>query len=226
MVGIGAFFNQKEQVKIGSESLGYIILDASLTEGHKRKATITQNQIEDGSNISDHYRVENQSVTIDGVIGEKPISLLDSATNVASSFVSSKVGGLGGIATQALGGILSEEVLKNSNSRQHDNLKKFEEFMNNASIVDVVTGLKTYKNMAIEAIDFPKNAQVGDSLKFNISLVEIKIVQSRLVKLQESVVKGDSAHSAATKQDLGKQKAIEPTGQEEARASIAYNLFN
>lgn len=98
--------------------------------------------------------------------------------------------------------------------------------MNNASIVDVVTGLKTYKNMAIEAIDFPKNAQVGDSLKFNISLVEIKIVQSRLVKLQESVVKGDSAHSAATKQDLGKQKAIEPTGQEEARASIAYNLFN
>jgi hypothetical protein len=226
MAGLSSFFKEKEQVKIGSATLGYIILDAAISETHKRKATITKNQIEDGSNISDHYRKENESISIEGIIGEKPISDIDSVTNVASSFAASKVGGLAGIVTQAAAGILAASVLSESENRQIDNLKKFEEFMENASIVDVVTALKTYKNMAIETVDFPKNARLGDSLRFTISLTEMRIVESKTVKLQETSAKGGTAHSAATKQDLGKQKALAPSASESGASSVLFKLFN
>jgi hypothetical protein len=226
MAGLSSFFKEKEQVQIGSATLGYIILDAAISETHKRKATITKNQIEDGSNISDHYRKENESITIEGIIGEKPISDIDSIVNVASSFAASKVGGLAGIVTQAAAGILAASVLSDSENRQADNLKKFEEFMENASIVDVITGLKTYKNMAIESVDFPKNARLGDSLRFTVSLTEIRIVQSKILESQESSAKGIVAHSVATKQDLGKQKPKTPSAVEEKSSSVAFKLLN
>ena len=219
MAGIGNFFKKREKVKIGNEEVGYIVIDAALKETHGRKATVTKNQVEDGSDISDHYRLENEMLSMEAIISEAPIDLIVSSTNVASSFVAGQIGGLGGIATKSLRGIISENVLLNSTDRQLDNLKKIEEFMQNATVFNVVTSLKTYKSMVFGSVTMPKEASIGDSLKLSIQFEQIKIVKSKLVKLTEQVVKGVQAHSAASKQDLGKQKKIEPTEQEAERSS-------
>lgn len=217
------FIQQKESVKIGDGN-GFIVLDCALSETHTRAATITENEIEDGSKINDHYRRLPDKLSMTGIISEVPVSLREAVTNVATSFVSGTVGGIGGVATQALSGVVSEEVLQNSQNRQLDNLLKLEGYMNNASRLIVITGLKRYTNMMIESINIPRNSQIGNSLQFDITLKEVRIVSSKTIVLPESAIKGIQSHSAASKAELGKQELQEPTVEEGKRASFAFRI--
>ena len=55
--------------------LGIMTLDISERETHTLSAMVTENEIEDGSVVSDHIRKNPRSVTIDGFISEFPVGL-------------------------------------------------------------------------------------------------------------------------------------------------------
>ena len=54
---------------------GYIKLDASLAENHRRESEITQYPVEVGGNISDHVRPKPIMLTIKGIISATPIQV-------------------------------------------------------------------------------------------------------------------------------------------------------
>jgi len=56
--------------------IGFLKLDASLKESHNRTARVTENEIEDGSVISDHVKLDPKTLTMEGVISDTPISIL------------------------------------------------------------------------------------------------------------------------------------------------------
>ncbi len=205
------FFKKAKLVSIGNNEIGFMEIDAVMTETHTMTAQISENEIEDDGTLVDNYKIMPKKVQLNCIISDVPISLEDSLLNAPTSFLSSRLGGLGTLAAQAGLGILSQELLKKSKSRQHDNLKKIEEFMENRARLTVSTGLKIYQNMMIENVSFPKNAKIGDSLQFDISLKEVRIVESKTVALPEVKTKGKSGHSATSKADLGKQKTTEAT---------------
>lgn len=58
-------------------------------------------------------------------------------------------------------------------NRSIDAFNRLIEIHRNREIVTVVTGLKTYQNMAITSFEVPRNVDTGQSLRFNIELQEI-----------------------------------------------------
>lgn len=58
----------------GLDSLDSIAWDATLSETHTRENDITDHQVEDGGNVSDHIRAKPRRLTIDAVISDTPTS--------------------------------------------------------------------------------------------------------------------------------------------------------
>lgn len=57
-------------------------------------------------------------------------------------------------------------------------------------VIDVVTGIKIYKNMAITSLDVPRNMKTGQTLTFNITLQKIIFDDTVEVRLVEGNVFG------------------------------------
>jgi len=53
--------------------IGHIELDVTLSEQHAYTSSITQYPIEDGAFISDHRKVEPESISLEGLITDTPI---------------------------------------------------------------------------------------------------------------------------------------------------------
>lgn len=66
---------QQIHVYIGTDTEGYVKLDASLAENHRRESEITQYPIEVGANISDHVRPKPIMLTIKGIVSSTPIPI-------------------------------------------------------------------------------------------------------------------------------------------------------
>jgi len=93
-------------------SIAQLKLDATISVVHDRSATITKNPIEARSgdpidNFTDHVRLENAILNMEGFISEAPLSLLGSAFNIFTGAAGGLVGSavppqLAGFAQTAL----------------------------------------------------------------------------------------------------------------------------
>jgi hypothetical protein len=211
-------------------------LDAAVNIQHDFGSTVTKNPIESKTgnevdNFTDHVRLENPVLQIEGVIAEAPLDLLGSAFNVftgaATSSLNKTIGGqLGGFASQALAAGLGSVAGLIAN-RNRDDIqfpqKAFEylqELRRNKIPFTVVTRLKRYEDMILTRISVPQNTDDGNSLRFTATMEQIEIVQTQTVIIPEQTV---TNQSAATKQALGKQTNITAT---DANASAAKSTLN
>lgn len=90
--------------------------------------------------------------------------------------------------------------------------------------VKVITGLAVYEDMAIESITFPQSKENGQSLRFNISLVKITRVSSRIMdvtnlKFIDSGA-GAGTHDSGSTVNKGNQTTTERSG------SLWYQLIH
>ena len=213
-------------------AIGVLRLDAATSIQHNSTATPTKNPIESRSgdpidNFTDHVRLENRTVQIDGLISEAPLSLFSSAFNVftgaTSSLVRDAFGGglLGGFAQQALaagvGSVAGLIENRNENDLQYPT-KAFDylqELRDNRVPFTVITSLRKYENMIVTSISVPQRASLGRSLEFSATFEQIEIVQTQTVIIPEQTITNPSA---ATQQNLGKQAQKEAS---EANGSLA-----
>lgn len=232
-MAISDFFNAIERVTIGNQELGFMKVDTTVSENHSIESFISSNQIEDGSNIADHYKRRPDKLSLECIISDVSPTIRTGLKNIVSvggskigSSIGSRVGNLGSVVGSGGAGVLGSNLLTNGDNKAADAFRKLNEFVDKAALLSVSTQLKTYDSMMISSVTFPKNATLGKALKFNISFERVRVANSRDIPIPESVVNGNTAHSATSKTDLGKQKLQTPEPTKQARgSSLAFKLF-
>ncbi len=100
--------------------------------------------------------------------------------------------------------------------------QRLNEMWKGRALVEVVTQYEVYRQMAIEKLDIPKSRQTGESLRFNISFVEIRKVSSQTVAIPADTLPPRSSASngptegtiqdqATSESETGRQTATPPS---------------
>lgn len=201
-------------------------LDASLKETHKRTAKVSQNPIEDGTNVADNVNLDPRGLDLTGFVSDAPLSLLgsvvglglSSATQLASKAVGNSV--VGNALASAVGiGLGSIAGLITGSPRDPKKAWQFlDEVWARREPFSVVTALQRYDSMVISSLSAPREASRGKGLEFDISLEQVEIVQSSIIRV---AVFKTGALGGQSKAKLGKQAGKEtPTNQ-----SIAFRML-
>lgn len=232
----------RERIKT---TINLLVLDSAPTLQHSATATVTKNPIESRSgdpidNFTDHVRLNNRTLQIDGFIAEYPISVVGSALNVVTGALSNTVRGaagggfIGGLAQQALAagvGSIAGLILNRDENDIRYPKKAFEylvELRDNRIPFNIVTSLTegqrtAYRDMLLTSLSVNQTPEVGGSLRFSATFEQIKQVNTQEVFIPATQV---SNPSGATKQDLGGQTASLAEGSETntGNASAAKSL--
>lgn len=216
---LGAIINRTALLyKIGGQKIGFLQLDATVNETHTRSAKITQNEIEDGSNVADNVVLENEKFSIEGIISESPFPSSDirdialQVQNVGFNALNKAVGSLSGGIIPSAGSTVKRVIA----------LIQLENFWKNKIPFLVLTGVKKYDNVLIKNMSIPVTAKDGKSLRFKIDCEVVKIVESQTITVPENFLKNPSA---VAKQSLGKQGTSVATAGETNQGSILFKAF-
>lgn len=204
-------------------------LDVSLQETHDRSAKISQNPIEDGSNVADHVNLDPQKLTMKALVSDVPISLIGSAVGLGISSAMqlatqavSKLQGpvVGSIAGSVVGtGLGSIAGLVTGSPRDPKKAWRFlEEVWSTREPFSIVTALQRYDNMIISSLSAPRSASVGKGLECDIVMEQVRIVQSSIIKVAAFKTGSFGAQSQAK---LGKQAGKEAG----SNNSIAFDIL-
>ena len=188
--------------------IGALLIDARISENHNRTAQVTDYEIEDGTVISDHIKLDPLSLSITGFISDTPVEFFGSRD-------------LGLKTKEAVDALFPSQTLKNqANPEQEgvipeadtknpiDSWLYLDEVWKKRTPITVITSLQVYKNMIITSLSAPRNAEIGKSLEFNVDLREVRVVRSETVEIPVFKVP-KSAQGAATKQKEGKKTPVE-----------------
>lgn len=198
--------------------IAFLKVDASVSESHTRTATPTDNEIEDGSVISDHVRLAPESVSLNCIVTDVPVSLLglgvgvDDVLGAAKDFIGGEKGAF-------------EGLVKNPRRTPTEAWQYLEQVWKARTPFSVVTSLQRYENMIITNLTAPREASDGKSLVFNIDLRKIKIVKSSLVQIPKVKVGGGAGMTGASKTDLGNQAGKAANGAQEDNSSLLLKGF-
>lgn len=195
---LSVLFGRKTLGKIGE-----LTLDATLYESHDYINQITRFPVEDGADISDHIKQEPDTYTVEGFITNSPINLLQRIADVNRDLSRSEVSNNVELALDALLKISGRTINGEKTAPQ---------------LVTVVSGLRVYKEMALEVINIPVNPRTGQAMNFTAKLTEFRKVESITVEIE--------ATAAVKTVPKGRQKTIVPvTTEEEEKVSWAKQLF-
>lgn len=203
--------------EINRQRIGFLQLDATVSESHSRTATITRNEIEDGSVVADNVVLSNEKFEITGLISEAPFASSDIRD------LALQVQNFGFNTLNNLVGSISSGVLNNAGAvaKRITALTQLENFWKNKYPFTVLTGLKRYENVLISEITIPVNAQDGKSLRFTVRCESVRIVESQTV----SIPTASTAPGNATKQSLGKVSGAEATANEASSGSLLFRAY-
>ncbi|MEI6806055.1 MAG: phage baseplate protein [Myxococcaceae bacterium] len=99
--------------------------------------------------------------------------------------------------------------------------RQLEELMKSGQPVQIVTSLKTYRDMALENLTIKRTAANSDALCFSCSAKQIRMVESKIINIPKPKVK-----RAQPKKSLGKQPATEVSeATSQQTQSYLFSLF-
>lgn len=193
---------KKEPGKIGN-----LVLDATLSERHQFTNQVTDFPVEDGSNISDHIRRAPEEITIEGFITESPVDFFFNLFSTVFSKSPSRI-------TAAY-----EELMKIGGYEYPNQPSSILETSNSPQLVEIVTSLRTYSDMALTSLNINRTPQQGYSISFMITFKRIRKVRSESTLIDASQLGvtsgsgngagGDIKDRGASTQDAGKQSPKE-----------------
>jgi len=209
-------------VSVGPPQQFILEIDAAIQITHEKSASATKNPVEDGSQISDHVTLENDKLTIEGMVSSSPIGIFQSIGNLAGSSISQNaiLSGIGG----ALGGTVAG-LLQSTGDRVQNAFKFLEEIHFNRIPFKIVTGLKVYDPVILTTLTIPQNAQIGPSLRFTATFEQITIATADFVDIPVTKVDPTVENTATSKTKLGKQSTPPATQTTQERSTILLNLF-
>ena len=187
--------------------IGVMTLDISIKETHIRTATVTENEIEDGSIVTDHVNVNPEKLTIDGEISEFPIGL----------------GGVAGVTAVGLQRKIlgSEGLVKGVRKKPEDAYQYLVDVFEAGEPIEIITGLQAYEDMVIEELSVPRTSKDGKSLLFSAKLKRVIFAVTELT----ASFKLDPEANATEKTKKGKQSSKEATEKAKDKGSILFQAF-
>lgn len=205
-------------------------LDAAMSINHDFSANITRNPIEDGSDVTDHIRLENPVLQIEGFIAENPLSAIESAINIATGVVASglgaRFGGFSRIITAAGAGSLIA-VLRNRQPGSNINYPQaayvaLKKLWSDRIPFSVRTNLDLFDNMVISKLSFPRSAEIGKSLQFTATFEQVNLVKTATTIVPENLTKRSGA---ASNQKLGKQPIKTASATNASNSTTLFDLY-
>jgi len=148
----------------GDGKLFSVLFDATPSVSHTFGAEITEHPVETGSNIADHIRARNLTVSLEAVITDYPLKSLSEASKGVSVQIYSAVG------TQAATGT--------GNGRSIEASNLFQRLQVNGILCTVNTSLRKYENMALKEYSVTKTANDKGAIRVNLSFQEIRKVST------------------------------------------------
>lgn len=184
------------KVQIGKlipPTVGLIEFDCSVSETHTAECEVTDHPVEMvagvGAVMTDHIRALPESIEINGLVTNTPLVYL--ASLLAKSPVKPSVGIVPG------------------RDRVNEAYLKLHELKNKGVLVDVVTSLRGYQNMAITSIVITRDASTGNVLNCTVGLREVKTATSLAFDLPIPDDVANNAKKEQAKKDKQKSKPKE-----------------
>lgn len=198
-----------------SKTLELLKIDATRIETHIISMRVTEHEVEDGGNISDHVIRNGDTLTIEGTISDNPISLVQAGVGNLSGVVGSIVGGFAGAVVTGVGSKIGSSLLEgDTGKRSILAMSAFEFAQREAIPLIIITGLKTYTNMILEELSVPRTSRNSNALEFTAKFKNVRIVESETVTVPLSSLDPD-AENATKKRNEGK-KSTQPPGAKES----------
>ncbi len=149
--------------------IGELVLDASLTEVITLSSTITEHPIETKESISDHIFKNPLRIKIEGYITDSPIKILGLIETPLQNNSIDKL-------LSSAKGFLPFNIAAKPSIQGYQLLKKLYE---ERQLLNIVTKLDAFKNMAIESLVFNSDVDTGERLEFEAELVQVKFSNVR-----------------------------------------------
>lgn len=156
--------------------IGPIQITCSVEERHRKTASVTDFPIENGSNVSDHIRVNQDILHLHGIISDAATSVVQAgaqfsvaADNVAT-YVAGKVAPSVKIPQGGIGITLPDTP--------QEAYTKLEELFTGGAVFKVITGLKVYENMAFTSLEVKRDKSTGKVIDFDATMQALQFVSS------------------------------------------------
>lgn len=168
-------FNNAKQGTV----VGEFRVDCVISEKHSQSMEVTSNPVEQGLAVTDHIAPKPKVLAIEGLYTDTPVTLF---------------------------GDLGDRLLNNSSSlsRVTEALNFFNQLTETPTLLEIITPIKTYSNMTLQDITFPRSKETGQGLQFSVTFIEVRVVES-----QEVSIEGALSAKGATKAKLGKVQTRE-----------------
>ena len=198
-------------------------LDATVNESFSKEMDATTNPVEQGVDITDHIILKPEKLTIEGVMSATPISatseIMGLAGSVAAAAGSALAGPLGGVAG-AVGGTLGGKSLAGllgvaADRTLADFITELSMVADNRLPLEIVTGLRTYKDMVLISYNYARNPTMSGGLTVNLSFQQIRFANSITVRVPLPKVTG--ATGTQCKQE---QTTEAPTDAAQKKSSV------
>jgi hypothetical protein len=175
-----------------------IVFDATVTETHTDKLTMTQHPVETGADVTDHARKEPEEITISGIISNQPIVL-----NIEENLKPSVPGG-------------------DPNNRAQEAYNEFRRLQESVALLEVDTEIRDYTDMVITSISVARDASKRFILDIGLTLRQFRKATTRSVPAPEPI---EPTHKPEGKGG-NKNKKTPPTEVEEKANSVLEDAAN
>lgn len=128
------------------------LIDAALSETHRRDSEVTEFPVESGSDLTDHIRQLPVELEIEGIVSNTPIGTV--------ALLRDLDGG---------GGVLPVD----------EAIAHLERIWERRQLVTVQTSLKLYERMAMLKLEIPRDRKTGKALRFTTSFRQIRIITNQ-----------------------------------------------
>jgi hypothetical protein len=202
---LGLHFKKNKKVRKLLDSLGELENDSSLSympfnlfisEKHKLSFKVSEHQLQNGSVIADHIHQELREVTIEGMFTNHPLKKLANTSEVKFK---------DDFATSEVRDTVSNTALENFTNLRNLAKKRIP--------VRLVCSLENYPRMVITDISYDRDSKSGSSIRFSMTLRELKVVDLKNVtssyKFQPSDMESVNNRIIASEINAGARNATE-----------------
>ena len=185
----------------GDSKLTYMPFDLFIDEENELKFRVSEHPIQDGSTISDHVHQELQEVTINGMYTNHPMRKLEEINVVKfkDEYATTEV----------------KPSVTNTALAKFETLKRMAK---ERKTVRVVCSLEVYPKMVITSIKYARDPKSGSSIRFTMTLREIKTVTLKATtgtyNFQPESLQTANDKLIAAEKNAGKRTAEEATAEE------------
>ena len=183
-------------IHYGDSKLTHMPFNLFVSEKHKLSFKVSDHPLQDGSTISDHVHRELREVTVEGMFTNHPMRKLEETNEVKfkDEYATSEV----------------KPTVTNTALANFENLKRL---ANERKPVRLVCSLEIYPKMVITNIDYDRDSKSGSSIRFTMTLRELKTVQLKATtstyNFQPDEMKSANDKLIAAQKKKGKRTAEE-----------------